>query len=36
MKKIEEESKLSSKFISQDERFHARRREVPANRAPCM
>jgi hypothetical protein len=35
-RKKEGETKLSSKLISQDERTYARRRAVPASRAPCM
>jgi len=32
--KKEGESKLSFKLISQNERFHVRRRAVPTSRAP--
>jgi len=34
--KKKRETKLSSKLISQNEKFHARRRAVAANRAPCI
>jgi len=35
-KEKEGEKKLSSKLISQDERFHARQRALPVSRAPYM